>query len=79
MSNSESEEEFCDTSEINPSQVQYCKIPKYPDTQYLCCTNSKTQTKGFYHGIMTLANNADGIANSCEPDHTHTPYRSHSF
>ena len=38
-----------------------CKIPKFSDTQNICCHHSKIQTKRLYHGVIP-PNDADGIA-----------------
>ena len=47
----------------------YRKFPKYSDTQNICCNHSKIWTMWLYLKVMSL-NNADGIANSVDPDQT---------
>ena len=47
----------------------YRKFPKYSDTQKVCCNHSKIWTMLLYHGVMNR-NNADGMANSVDPDQT---------
>ena len=47
----------------------YHKFPKYSDTQTICCNHSKISTMWLYHRVMS-PNNADGIANSVDPDQT---------
>ena len=47
----------------------YRKFPKYSDTQKVCCNNSKIWTKWHYHRVMS-PNDADGMANSVDPDQT---------
>ena len=44
----------------------YRKFPKYSDTQKLCCNHSKSLTMWLYYSV----NNADGMANSVDPDQT---------
>ena len=51
---------------INPN---YRKFPKYSDTQKNCCNHSKIWTMLLYSRIMS-PNDADGMANSVEPDQT---------
>ena len=48
-------------------QSTYHKFPKYLDTQKLCCNHSKIWTMWLYHRVMS-PNNADGMANSVDPD-----------
>ena len=47
----------------------YRKFPKYSDTQKICCNHSKTWTMWLYHRAMS-PNDAEGIANSVDPDQT---------
>ena len=47
----------------------YRKVPKYSDTQKLCCNHSKIWTMWLYHRV-TSPNDADGKANSVDPDQT---------
>ena len=47
----------------------YCKFPKYSDTQTICCNHSKILTMWLYHRVMS-PNDADGMANSIDPDQT---------
>ena len=45
------------------------KFPKYSDTHKICCDHSKIWTMWLYHRVMS-PNNADGMANSVDPDQT---------
>ena len=45
----------------------FCKFPKYSDTQNICCNHSKMWTMLLYHRVMS-PNDADGMANSVDPD-----------
>ena len=47
----------------------YCKFPKHSDTQNICCNHCKISTKWLYHRVMS-PNDADGMANSVDPDQT---------
>ena len=47
----------------------YCKFPKHSDTQNMCCNYSKIWTIWLYHRVMG-PNDADGMANSVDPDQT---------
>ena len=47
----------------------YRKCPKYSDTQKICCNHSKIWTMWLYHRVMS-PNDADGMANSVDPDQT---------
>ena len=47
----------------------YRKFPKYSDTQTFCCNHSKIWTMWLYHKVMS-PNDADGMANSVDPDQT---------
>ena len=47
----------------------YRKFPKYSDTQKICCNHSKIWTLWLYHRVMSR-NDADGMANSVDPDQT---------
>ena len=49
--------------------VEYRKFPKYSDTQKFCCNHSKIWTMWLYHRVMS-PNDADGMANSVDPDRT---------
>ena len=57
--------EFC----LNIDQVISHKFPKYLDTQNICCNRSKIWTMWLYHRVMS-PNDADGMANSVDPDQT---------
>ena len=55
---------------INKLQLQaYRKFPKYSDTQKICCNHSKIWTMWLYNRVMS-PNDADGMANSVDPDQT---------
>ena len=47
--------------------AKYRKFPKYSDTQTMCCNHSKIWTMWLYHRV-TSPNDADGMANSIDPD-----------
>ena len=47
----------------------YRKIPKNLDTGKHCCNHPKVWTKWLYYRVM-CPNDADGIANSVDPDQT---------
>ena len=47
----------------------YRKFPKYLDTQKICCNHFKIWTMWLYHRVMS-PNDADGMANSVDPDQT---------
>ena len=47
----------------------YGKFPKYSDTQKICCNHSKIWIMWLCHRVMS-PNNADGTANSVDPDQT---------
>ena len=47
----------------------YRKSPKHSDTQKICCHYSKNWTMWLYHRVMS-PNDADGRANSVDPDQT---------
>ena len=49
--------------------VQRRKVPKFSDTYKHYCKHTKIQTKRFYLGVLPL-NDANGIANSEDPDQT---------
>ena len=55
--------------EIHTCIVRYPKFPKYLDTQNICCNHSKIWTLWLYHRVMS-PNDADGMANSVDPDQT---------
>ena len=50
-------------------KIEYRKFPKYSDTQKICCNHSKIWTMWLYHTVMS-PNDADGMANSVDPDQT---------
>ena len=45
----------------------YRNFPKYLDTQKICCNHPNIWTMWLYHTV-TSANDADGMANSVDPD-----------
>ena len=47
----------------------YRKFPKYWNTPKICCNHSKIWTMWLYHRVMS-PNDADGMANSVDPDQT---------
>ena len=47
----------------------YRTFPKYSDTQNICRSHSKIWTVWLYHSVRS-PNDADGIANSVDPDQT---------
>ena len=49
--------------------LAYRKIHKFSDIYLLYCKHSSIPTKRFYHGVIPL-NDANGIANSEDPDQT---------
>ena len=49
--------------------VAYRNDPKFSDTQNICCNHSKVWTMWLYHRVMS-PNDADGMANSVDPDQT---------
>ena len=54
---------------ITDKTLLYRKFPKYSDTQNICCNHSKIWTMRLYHRVMR-PNDADGMANSDDPDQT---------
>ena len=50
-------------------KFEYGKFPKYSDTKTICCNHSKIWTMWLYHRVMS-PNDADGMANSVDPDQT---------
>ena len=52
--------------------LHYRKDPKNSDTQKICCNHAKIWTRWFYRIVMHLKD-ADGIANSVDPDQTAPP------
>ena len=50
----------------------YLKFPKYSDTQNICCYHSNIWTMWLYQRVMS-PNDADGMANSVDPDQTAPP------
>ena len=53
----------------------YCKFPKYSDTPKICSNHSKILTMRLYNRVMS-PNDADGMANSADPDQTAPDQRS---
>ena len=53
----------------NVSLVNYCKFPKYSETQKIYCNHSKIWIMWLYHRVMS-PNDADGMANSMDPNQT---------
>ena len=51
------------------SSMAYRKFPNYSDTLNICCNHSKIWTMWLYHRVMS-PNDADGMANSVDPDQT---------
>ena len=51
------------------SRFNYRKFPKYSDTQNICCNHSKMWTMWLCYSVMS-PNDADGMANSVDPDQT---------
>ena len=49
--------------------LNYHKFPKYSDTPKICCNQSKIWTMWLYRRVMS-PNDADGMANSVDPDQT---------
>ena len=47
----------------------YRNDPKFSDTQKICCNHSKIWIMWLCHRVMSL-NDADGMANSEDPDQT---------
>ena len=47
----------------------YRNDPKFSDTQKMCCNHSKVWIMWLYHRVMS-PNNADGMANTVDPDQT---------
>ena len=47
----------------------YHKLPKYLDTQTICYNHFKIWTMWLYHRVRS-PNDADGMANSVDPDQT---------
>ena len=54
---------------MNHFHGTYRKFPKYSDTQKIGCKLSKIWTVWLYHRVMS-PNDADGMANSVDPDQT---------
>ena len=54
---------------VSFGSMHYRKFPKYSDTQKICCNHSKIWTMWLYHRVMS-PNDADGMANSVDPDQT---------
>ena len=55
--------------EASQNKQNYRKFPKYSDTPKICCKHSKIWTMWLYHRVMS-PNDADGMANSVDPDQT---------
>ena len=51
------------------SLYEHCKFPIYSDTPTNCCNHSKVWTMWLYHRVMS-PNDADGMANSVDPNQT---------
>ena len=51
------------------SIYEYRNDLKFSDTQNICCNHSKVWTMWLYHRLMS-PNDADGKANSVDPDQT---------
>ena len=49
--------------------IGYRKFPKYSDTQNICCNYPKSWTRWLFLRVMS-PNDADGMANSVDPDQT---------
>ena len=49
--------------------MKYHKFPKYSDIQNIGCNHSNIWTMWLYHRVMS-PNDADGMANSVDPDQT---------
>ena len=47
----------------------YCKVPKFSEAQNLCCNLPKIETKSTILRVL-FKNDANGIANSEDPDQT---------
>ena len=54
---------------ITSTYLMFRKFPKYSDTQKICCKHSQIWTMWLYHRVMS-PNDADGMANSMDPDQT---------
>ena len=54
---------------LRKCSYNYRKIPKYSDTQKICSNHSKIWIMWLYHRVMS-PNDADGMANSVDPDQT---------
>ena len=60
---------FCCITPPFMSFLTYRNDPKFSDTQNICCNHSKVWTMCLYHRLMS-PNDADGMANSVDPDET---------
>ena len=47
--------------------LSYRKFPEYSDTEKICCNHSIILPVWLYHRVMS-PNDADGMANSADPD-----------
>ena len=65
LSNQTAQSALC-SEELTDKQ---CNDPKFSDTQKICCNHSKVWTMWLYHRVMN-PNDADGMANSVDPDQT---------
>ena len=54
---------------VLPSCANYRKFPKYSDIQKIYCNHSEIWTMWLCHRVMS-PNDADGMANSVDPDQT---------
>ena len=54
---------------VKVSHMKYCKVAKFSDAKNLCCNLPKIQTKRPNLKVFRKKN-ADGIANSEDPDQT---------
>ena len=60
---------WLDIEIVRACALAYRKFPKYSDTQKSGCNHSKIRTMWLYHRVMS-PNDADGMANSVDPDQT---------
>ena len=58
-----------DGASLRRPDIIITKFPKYSDTPKFCCNHSKIWTTWLYHRVM-IPNDADGMANSVDPDQT---------
>ena len=69
LGNFESMEGFLLQNKRHRRVAVYRKVPRYLDTQKICCNHSKVWTMSLYHRVMS-PNDADGMANSVDPEQT---------